>query len=473
MALLNELVSRPSVVGTSGEADFADFLYERIHPDPYPVECFIIPVDADGKRKSLLYYKPGKRSRRALLFLGHYDTVDVKDYGRYEHLAFSPSALRRALKKERRILPEDGKDLEDKRYLFGRGSLDMKAGIALLISILHWSAPLSAPFLFFGFVPDEEGNSAGIRALLPVLKEVLDAHRLQLVAVVKADFTTTPGAIYTGSTGKLLVNLLIRGIPTHASSPRGGISAVSLLSECVCLLERIKIDGKPVVCLRMRDLQEGYSVQTPELAWAYFNVFFHRRHPEAILWGIEQAISPVFTRAGIPLKTFSPLRFRGRERTSEPGPSASPGVGDARQQSLNQALKQMEQPGGILFFSPPFYPPVHQSLATAPSFRFSLLNAVEETQSRTGQTFRFYPYYPHISDLSFIQPSMEVWSSFQSHCPVFFPPPPLLSRQPVLVVDIGPCGKAPHQWLERVDTHYSLNILPILYKKIIENFAKE
>jgi len=233
----------------------------------------------------------------------------------------------------------------------------------------------------------------------------------------------------------------------------------------------MKVDGKPIVCLKMQDLQEGYSVQTPEIARAFFNVFYKKLDLETLLWRVEQALSPIFSRTGIPLKSF--IRDEERKAEGKRREASWSGSEDARQESLRKVLERMETPGAYLFFSPPFYPAVHQPLWKSPVLQRALQNALQDTQAQTGQAFRISSYYPHISDLSFIQPSSGVWRTFQRHCPLFLPPPPVLSHQPIVTLDIGPYGKDPHQWSERVDTRYSLQILPILYQKMIQHFAKE
>ncbi|MBK5247650.1 MAG: hypothetical protein JJE49_10340 [Peptostreptococcaceae bacterium] len=66
--------------------------------------------------------------------IGHTDTVGIRDYGDLQDLATQPDKLIEALKKVT-ISEEVRQDLESGNWLAGRGILDMKCGIAIIIAI--------------------------------------------------------------------------------------------------------------------------------------------------------------------------------------------------------------------------------------------------------------------------------------------------------------------------------------------------
>ena len=77
-------------------------------------------------------------SKKTVILISHFDVVDVEDYGQFKNLAFSPYDLTDEVYKNLEKMPEDvQKDLEEGEWLFGRGVMDMKAGLALQMSMLE------------------------------------------------------------------------------------------------------------------------------------------------------------------------------------------------------------------------------------------------------------------------------------------------------------------------------------------------
>src|SRR5699024_3560059 len=88
--------------------------------------------DAGKGRQSLTaLYKYGHEAKTVIL-LSHFDTVDAKEYGIYEQYAFDPVTLTKTYEKDVEKLPEHVQsDIRSGNYLFGRGTMDMKMGLAL------------------------------------------------------------------------------------------------------------------------------------------------------------------------------------------------------------------------------------------------------------------------------------------------------------------------------------------------------
>ena len=160
-------------------------------------------------RPNVLGILPGTNNRPTLHFNGHYDVVQAT--GNWNNGPYNP-------------VIKDGR-------LYGRGSADMKAGIAAFLIALKTLVKESIPLkgaLSFSFVPDEENDGpAGTKFLIEQNK-------------VSADYCIVmePSGgygIYNGHKGNLLLELTVFGKAAHASSPWEGINAfdkmIDILTE--------------------------------------------------------------------------------------------------------------------------------------------------------------------------------------------------------------------------------------------------
>jgi arginine utilization protein RocB len=209
---------------------------------------------------------------------------------------------------ERDIPAEAREDLESGNWLFGRGVMDMKAGLALHMAYLCHMArhpeKLGVNLLFLA-VPDEEGNSAGMRGALPGLCGFAREYGLDFAAAISGEpaFWTSRSEqpdgqggdpyriFFTGTTGKIMPMFFCVGREAHAGYSFDGVNAAALAAQTVCLMDCHPglIDGTgadtltPPVCLKMKDLRETYSVTLPERAVTYFNILTVSRSPREIL----------------------------------------------------------------------------------------------------------------------------------------------------------------------------------------------
>ena len=81
------------------------------------------------------------QTNRTIILTGHIDVVDTKEARSLEEVMFDPEEYTKRIK-ELDLPEEAAKDLESGDYLFGRGVMDMKAGIA--IHCLLYTSPLYA-----------------------------------------------------------------------------------------------------------------------------------------------------------------------------------------------------------------------------------------------------------------------------------------------------------------------------------------
>jgi arginine utilization protein RocB len=282
------------------------------------------PDDPYGRRN--VYALLRGASPRTVVLLGHIDTVGLGDYGEaLRALALRPEddagqdslsahldELRQVVPASDRALLDDDLTLRDEQgrldWMFGRGAMDMKSGLAVNIAVMRALArqkqagvlPLSVVLLA---TPDEENDSAGVLAAVKLLLDLKDAHGLDYLGSINTDCTTAlyPGDphryAYTGSVGKLLPNFLVLGVPAHVGDPFLGMDANLIAAE---LISRLSMNADlcdpaaddataprqvtpPPVTLHAQDLKDTYNVQLPFAAHFYLNVLTYRLTPRELL----------------------------------------------------------------------------------------------------------------------------------------------------------------------------------------------
>ena len=185
-----KLCQIPSVSGDAqAENACARAIYEELlQVEPLHGHTFTVKeIDCEGdalNRKSVLgLLRTGKKTARTILLTGHFDVVDTQDCGVLSKLAFDPEAYtaeigHHPISKDARL------DWESGNWLFGRGVMDMKAGLAIFIEAIKKLAqdPELNINLAFLAVPDEESNSAGMRGAMKAFVEMINDEKLEMVA---------------------------------------------------------------------------------------------------------------------------------------------------------------------------------------------------------------------------------------------------------------------------------------------------
>lgn len=144
-------------------------------------------------------------------------------------------------------------------------------------------------------------------------------------------------------------------------------------------------------------------------------------------------------------------------------------------------LAQIGGPAVIVFFAPPYYPPVQPQ-------EDDLTKAVRSALQKTDVKIRFRGFYPYISDLSYAHwdEAIEI-ASFKENLPLF----DLRDAQDALlyalddvkideiralncpVVNIGPFGSDAHGLYERVYMPYSFERVPQIIFDVITTLLRE
>lgn len=521
---LLELCSIPSISETSGELAMAEKIHNLLQRIDYfkahPELAQICPVQGDKLGRSFVYaLMEGRvKSPQTVILLSHFDVVGVEEYGMQKDLAFDPAAYTQFLKDNPQVqLPEEARaDLESGDYLFGRGVMDMKFGIAADIEILIKAEKDLANFegnILFLAVPDEEANSAGmlsaVELLLALKKERLIEYTCCLVS--EPHFPKYPGDstkyIYTGTVGKLLPVFYCAGRETHVGEPFSGLNPNLLTARII-----EKVDSNPEladsaggahtptpVCLKQADTKTAYSVQTPAAAYTYFNFMTLTRTPgevmQIMLAVAGEAFAGVLTDIGnkaaklseitgnrVALPDFEPrvisflelyewcselhgdkfrLHIRYFIESCRPGGERP---GDLRQLSIEivkEALKfcPYKDPIIVVFFAPPFYP--HSDMQSPGSQVVGVCQYIVELAGRFfSEDLQIEPFFPGLSDMSYMGLSkrvntLELPKNFPVWDAGYSIPLETIAQLNIPFINLGPLGKDAHKHTERLCLSYS------------------
>ena len=208
LALLKDLIAvdsiNPSLVaGAAGEAAVARTIVEAMRGMGLAVET----QDVAPGRPNVVGTLEGRVPGRSLMFCGHIDTVGVTGM----HRPFDP-------------IERDGR-------IYGRGSQDMKGGVAAMIDaarVIAESGGLAAGRLVIACVVDEEHASLGADALVT---------RWRADAAVVTEPTDLQIAI--AHKGFEWVEIETEGRAAHGSRPREGRDAIRLMGRILTGLDTL------------------------------------------------------------------------------------------------------------------------------------------------------------------------------------------------------------------------------------------
>ncbi len=221
VALTQALVRCPSV--TPKEAGALTLLQNILEPAGF--ECHRMTMsEADTPDVENLYARYGRQGPN-LCFAGHTDVVPVGDEKGWDHDPFG-------------AVIKDG-------VLYGRGTVDMKGGIACFIAaaLRHIDRHGARGSLSLLITGDEEGPS--INGTTKVL-DWLEAREERLDACVVGEPTNPQkigDMIKIGRRGSLTCALTVKGIQGHAAYPHQADNPVPKLATFIDRLTHAEIDG--------------------------------------------------------------------------------------------------------------------------------------------------------------------------------------------------------------------------------------
>ena len=242
---LRALIEIPSASGEEERA--ACFAEDKLLS--FGWETHRIPTD-DG-RFSLYGEMRGAFGGRSLMLAGHIDTVAPV-------AGWETEPYQAVIKNFR----DDVTGAVSER-LYGLGSCDMKAGIAVMLSMAELAANNREKLpgiLKLAFLPDEEAYSAGVWALIK--------------KGVSADFCLMPephfDSAVIGAPGKMLLKITALGRSAHGARPWEGVNAVAEMSALLASFSDLRFPSyknmpeQPLVPLSIKGGYEKYSLSVPD-----------------------------------------------------------------------------------------------------------------------------------------------------------------------------------------------------------------
>lgn len=518
--LLNELVSWKSITRSEGEKEFAKKLIVQLGKLNYFREnpTHLRLYEADDKRNAVtaIYKHPHPTAVDTVVLISHYDTVEIGEYGTLEPLACMPEALTAKLMEDPSVLPETAKaDLLSGKYLFGRGTMDMKMGLALHMQLIEKASAEEWPInLILTTVPDEEVNSAGMRAVVPKLVEIQEEFGLNYVLYLNSEpsFSQNPADIeeyvYSGSIGKIMPAALFYGKETHVGEPMKGMTANYIASY---LTQRMEFNSSfretdlgestPLpVSLQQKDLKLSYSTQTPYRAAALYNVFLFKRTASEVMDLFEVVAKDAMSALNEDYRkvcereqvkgvgTVKVLRYEellthalkklgdlevNRLKHAVLGNEEW----DDREKSLrivDQLMIQCQElaPATVILFAPPYYPAVNTSNHPVTK---TAIEVVKKSAHSFNNNIRQVHYFNGICDLSYLnyEDAGNGWTAFEKNTPVwgnsYSIPFEDMTKLRGPVLNVGPFGKDPHQKTERLHVDSAFVEMPVMLETLIKS----
>lgn len=535
LELLYRVVKVPSVTGTRGELrmedEIAAILMEMPYFQKYPDRIYRkqIPGDILNRRAIAGFYKGNKKSKKTIILLSHYDVVGVEDYGRLAPLAFSPLECTSAMVDEK--LPDDAEeDLKSGDWIFGRGIMDMKAGLAIQMGLLSEVAEendLEYNLLFLA-TPDEERYSAGMFAGVEMVKKIKDQFQLDFEVVICSEpsFGAYPGDrskyFYTGSVGKLLPLIFCVGTETHVGEPLEGMNAAWMagviadkLELSLAFLEYEHEERNPLpTTLKLMDLKEAYNVQTPTTAYVLANILTLKQNPEEILNKLKAIGEESSQYIAERLSTI--YNSLGYDKSNLRKPIIKPKVysyhelfqkgrikyGDVFVKEIKAKITLLEQDSGMnmakltaeiadvvaaffkseapfymIMLAPPYYPHVYLEEDERDRKAKKIVeDCVGIAEKQLNEKITILSYFPGLSDVSYcrLRDRDLVMSVLENEMPLYGKgyniPLSVIGELDIPAINIGPYGKDAHKRTERLHIPFSTEVVPKLLKHAVYGY---
>ncbi len=542
--LTSEMVAIPSInKEPSGESAVAQYVYDyfaeldyfKEHPDY--IKNFQTKDDFVCRHSTYAFVKGTKgNSNKTVILIGHIDTVGVDDYAPIQEYAFKTEELPQKLKESFDLSQEVLDDIESGEYMFGRGALDMKSGVAGHMYLIRYFSEhpeeLDGNILQIAEC-DEEDNSKGIITALDELVELKKREGFEYVACINADYSTnySPGDehryIYYGSIGKLLPCFVAFGKEAHVGQAFSAFDPNLLIAEVtrnmslntdLCDIAQGEV-AIPPISLKQTDTKVGYTVQTALTAFSYYNYFTHGLGPGEVLQKCldigRKSFSDVIEYLNTQYRRFcelskvdfttlpwSPRVYSWDEFYSElaekHGKKFTESL-DAYARKLNEddptldmrlfSLKVAEEawkwhedksPALVVFFGSVYSARIEMTRKTEKERALldAVETAVEKVRPESERLIKTRMFYPYISDSSFMAVCDELSSvqAIESNMPAwkhkYVHETDKILEINVPVVNIGTFGRDGHMLTERVDMKQTFRNVPNITYETIVELLK-
>lgn len=535
---LTDLISVQSDTGTPLEKDIEKYLFEWLQKLDYfqinTTNLGLHPLKNDTLERSVVWGLIKGKGKKTVILLNHHDAVDTYDYQTLRKYAYKPELLREMFKNVE-VAKDVKDDLNSGEWIFARGAADMKAGIAIQLSLVEQYSKqqnFDGNILFIS-VADEESLSLGMRSSAELLETIKNKFELEYTILIDSEphqkTENNEGVFYTGSVGKLMPVVYVRGKKTHIGDIFQGFNPLLLLSQIASLTE-LNTDFSDVVedevspppsWSFLRDGKKCYDASIPESAGGYFSVLTLKRTPNIILDQLleisKQAFETVLSQMN---KNYSNYLVKKNETHHNLNWESNVKTfaqiyNDAINQSGDEFLKDYhltidklkidiknniismpesnlalidkileyitdKTPMVVIAFSPPYYP--HVSINDFKELDKNVAD-IDKTIIRIAnevcnETYSKRNYFMGISDMSYtalkdsekiiphIEFNMPLWDNMYSI------PFETIKQLAIPSINIGPYGKDLHKFTERVLEKDVIRQTPRLIAGVIEHILK-
>ncbi|MBX4265762.1 M20/M25/M40 family metallo-hydrolase [Clostridium estertheticum] len=535
---LEELISIQSDTGTSLEKDVEKYLYDWLQKLDYfksnANNSGSYPLKNDSLERAVVWGLVKGVGRKTVILLNHHDVVDAYDYQTLKTYAYQPALLREMLKNVE-LAKDVEEDLISGEWIFARGAADMKAGIAIQLSIIEEFSKqqnFNGNILFIS-VADEESLSLGMRSSAELLKKIKNKFDLEYTILIDSEphqkTENNEGVFYTGSVGKLMPVVYVRGKKTHIGDIFQGFNPLLLLSQIASETE-LNSDFSDVVENEVspppswnyfRDGKKCYDASIPDSAGGYFSVLTLKRTPKIILEQLLEISKQTFENVickmnksysnylnkknedehKLPwktnVKTFSQIYNDAIEQSGEKFlldynltidklkidiKNNIIGMPESNMALIGKTLEYItdKTPMVVIAFSPPYYPHISiNDFKELDNNVSDIGNAVVRIAREVCyETYSKRNYFMGISDMSYsaLNESENVIPHIEFNMPLwknmYDIPFETIKQLNIPSINIGPYGKDLHKFTERVFTLDVIRQTPRLINGVIEYVLK-
>lgn len=527
--IMEELVAAQSDTGTPLEqaaakkiaSYFAEDPYFQAHPD-----CWGIADTGDFMGRPVVWALKKGTTGKTLILTGHYDAVEIDCYGDLKPFALQPQKLREEILRQELGTKTLREELASGDWLPGRGTADMKGGLALGIYKTLTLPEDAETGILFAAVCDEENISAGMRAAVRVLLDIRARFALSYTAALVLEpqlpLAGNDFMVYNGSIGKMLPMIVAKGKLAHCGEPLKGLNAAHLIAEITAridlntdyITEDFGLASAPPVVQIMKDLKTTYDVSLPELAVMCVNLLFLGKiAPDAIMEKLrrtcEEAAAAVMEKYEQACRHAQQHGLLSDAQKLQTAPrvlllpelealaaSHRPDFAQWKETQADLLAKEIrggrqtlqdasvlyirrvlevcgeEDPMIILAVAPPYYPAVCNAYLAEDGRQTveKIRSVVEDTY---GMQLSVVPYFTGIGDASYLSctdPSAQrnLLGSLTLPASIYDIPFEASAKLGAPAFYLGPRCREIHQWSERVYLPDLETILPEILDQILD-----
>ncbi|MFV0517958.1 MAG: M20/M25/M40 family metallo-hydrolase [Aminipila sp.] len=528
--ILLDLVSAQSDTGTALEVNVANKILSYIKEDSYfsnHREYFGYEIGGDIFDRPVIWALRKGKCNKTIILSGHYDAVEIDCYGELKPYALSPDLLKEKLLKfphNNELLKEQ---IKDSSWLFGRGTADMKAGLAIALhTLLTYEDP--EVNILFTAVCDEENISAGTLVSLPLYLKLKDKFNLdyKLTVISEPQFDKSDGfVVYNGGSGKMLPMIVAKGKVAHCAQPLKGLNSVHMMAEIVrnidlnpeLTTEDLGVSTQVPVVQVMKDLKTTYDVSMADFTFACVNVLFlNSKNPPIImekikkicmdsmdelmakyeksyafsldknlihpddkpnfnikvvslkqLENIVKEIKPDYEEFKNALEKYLQEKVKGKEFT----------ILNASVYYMQELIKAscITEPLVVVGLAAPYYPAVCNEYLNK-DITFAKESIAKIVEQKYNLPLNFTPYFTGMGDISYMtcpNPELEreLMSNITLPSSLYDIPFETIAEIDTPCLYLGPRCEDVHQWGERVYMPDVENIVPEILTELIKSMA--